>query len=218
MKGTKEMKKNTNTKLPKYSILEEILNSVSHGIGFILSAAAFIFLTLKHQNNLKNTVIMGIYSFTLMFLYLSSTLYHSITPQKAKNILRKFDHCSIFLLIAGTYTPICTILINNTLSWLVLYAVWAATLTGIVLNIISINKFEKISLILYITMGWSIILIAKPAWQNLSSFQLKWLILGGVFYTIGAALYVIGKKKKYIHSIWHVFVLIGSICHFITIY
>ncbi|MBQ2671294.1 MAG: hemolysin III family protein [Clostridia bacterium] len=212
------MKKFKDIALPKYNTLEEILNSVSHGIGFIFSLVAFIFLMQKHQNNFKNMVIMSIYGFSLMFLYLSSTLYHSISSGKTKNILRKFDHCSIFLLIAGTYTPICTILINNTLSWLVLYAVWAATLTGIVLNIISINKFEKISLILYITMGWSIILIAKPAWQNLSSFQLKWLILGGVFYTIGAALYVIGKKKKYIHSIWHVFVLIGSICHFITIY
>lgn len=212
------MKKFKDIALPKYNTLEEILNSVSHGIGFIFSIAAFVFLMQKHQNNYKNMIIMSIYGFSLMFLYLSSTLYHSISSGKTKNILRKFDHCSIFLLIAGTYTPICTILINNTLSWLVLYAVWAATLTGIVLNIISINKFEKISLILYITMGWSIILIAKPAWQNLSSFQLKWLILGGVFYTIGAALYVIGKKKKYIHSIWHVFVLIGSICHFITIY
>lgn len=212
------MKKFKDIALPKYNTLEEILNSVSHGIGFIFSLVAFIFLMQKHQNNFKNMVIMSIYGFSLMFLYLSSTLYHSISSGKTKNILRKFDHCSIFLLIAGTYTPICTVLINNALSWILFYAVWAATLTGIILNIISVNKFEKISLICYIVMGWSILLIAKPAWQNLSSFQLKWLILGGVFYTIGAALYVIGKKKKYIHSIWHVFVLIGSICHFITIY
>ena len=212
------MKKFKNIVLPKYSTLEEILNSVSHGIGFILSIAAFVFLMQKHQNNFKNMIIMSIYSFSLMFLYFSSTLYHSIAPEKAKNVLRKFDHCSIFLLIAGTYTPICTILINNTLSWFILYAVWVAALIGIALNIISINRFEKISLICYITMGWSIILIAKPTWQNFSLFQIKWLIFGGVFYTVGAVLYVIGKKKKYIHSIWHVFVLIGSICHFITIY
>ena len=212
------MKKTTNIKLPKYSILEEILNSISHGIGFIFSAAAFILLILKHQNNLKNIVVMGIYSFTLMFLYLSSTLYHSIPPPKVKNILRKFDHCSIFLLIAGTYTPICSVLINNFFSYIVLAIVWAAALIGIILNIISVNKFEKFSLVCYIAMGWSIVLIAKPAWQNLNSFQLKWLILGGVFYTVGAIFYVLGKKEKYIHSVWHIFVLIGSLCHFITIY
>ncbi len=212
------MKKTTNIKLPKYSILEEILNSISHGIGFIFSTAAFILLTLKHQNNLKNIVIMGIYSFTLMFLYLSSTLYHSITHQRAKNILRKFDHCSIFLLIAGTYTPICSVLINNFFSHAVLIIVWSTALIGIILNTISVNKFEKFSLVCYIAMGWSIALIAKQAWQILNLFQLKWLILGGVFYTVGAVFYVLGKKKKYIHFIWHVFVLIGSLCHFITIY
>lgn len=212
------MKKLKNMHLPKYSTLEEILNAASHGIGFAFSVVGTVFLILKHHDSLKNIFVMSIYGFTLMFLYLSSTLYHSLTPPKAKNIFRKFDHCSIFLLIAGTYTPICTVLINNALSHAVLIIVWAAAIIGITLNTINVSKFEKFSLICYIAMGWSIVLIAKSAWQNLNPFQLKWLLLGGIFYTFGAILYVIGKKKKYIHSIWHVFVLMGSLCHFITIY
>ena len=212
------MKTFSNNRLPQYSILEEILNSISHGLGFIFSVVVFILLVLKYQNNFKNMVIVSIYSISLMILYISSTLYHSISPGKTKNTLRKLDHCSIFLLIAGTYTPICTMLINNAISHFVLFLVWLTAIIGISLNMINVNKFEKLSCICYITMGWSIVLIVKPAWQNLSSSQLTWLILGGIFYTMGAILYLLGKKKKYIHSIWHIFVLAGSISHFITIY
>lgn len=200
--------------LPTYTLTEELLNAITHGIGSLLSVFGAIVLIQKYKYDVKSLVFMMIYCFTLFLLYTISTLYHSLKKGKAKAIFRKFDHCSIFLLIAGTYTPICATLLKNNFAFLILTAVWILAIVGIVFNAIDVNKFSKFSLTCYILMGWSIVFIARPTIETLSHAQLIYLLIGGLFYTIGAIIYVLGKKIKYMHSIWHLFVLAGSIFHF----
>lgn len=203
--------------LPSYTISEEIINAITHGVGVILSIFALIFLVINYPKNFKSMFAISVYSGTLLLLYTISTLYHALKVSKAKSFFRKLDHCSIFLLIAGTYTPLCMIYINGIMSTIILCLVWIVAIVGIVLNAIDVNKFSKLSLGCYIFMGWSIVFIAKPTLQFLSHQQLIWLLTGGIFYTIGSIIYVVGKKVKYMHSVWHLFVLAGSICHFLTL-
>lgn len=203
--------------LPGYSFSEELFNSITHGLGIIFAFVAFFILIPKYKNDFWNLFSVVAYLVTLFVLYTGSTLYHSVNNPKAKSYLRKFDHCSIFLLIAGTYTPICTVFIKGPAGKIVLGAVWFLAILGIILNMIDVNKFSKFSLTCYILMGWSVVFIAKPAMNSLLSSQLWWLLIGGVFYTVGAVLYVLGKKIKYMHSVWHLFVLAGSVCHFMIL-
>lgn len=215
--NSRNLKNENDFGLPGYGFLEEVLNYLTHGAGVIFSVFAFIFLLIKSPKNSRNIISLLIYCSTLFILYLGSTLYHVAKTSKLKSNLRKFDHCSIFLLIAGTYTPICAIYLNNFESNIVLASVWVAAIIGMILNMVDVNKFSKISLFLYIFMGWSVLFISKSAMKLLSKNQLIWLLVGGVLYTLGAVIYVIGKKIKYMHSVWHLFVLAGSVCHFMIL-
>lgn len=201
-----------------YTLGEEIFNAISHGIGAILSFFAFFLLINKLDHTVKNYVCIAVYCFSLFCLYTISTLYHSLKPGKAKNVFQKLDHCSIFILIAGTYMPICMIFVGGILSKMVLAIVCMAAICGIVLNAIDVQRFSKFSMVCYIVMGWSVIIMAKPTLRCLNLDQLFWLVEGGIFYTVGAMIYLIGKRVRYMHSIWHIFVLFGSICHFFTLY
>lgn len=203
--------------LPNYTLSEEIINAITHGIGIIFSIFALIFLVVNYPKDFKSIFSISVYSGSLFILYTISTVYHALRISKAKSYLRKLDHCSIFLLIAGTYTPLCTLYITGIASTIVLSLVWIIAIMGIVLNAIDVNKFSKFSLACYIFMGWSVMFMAKPTFQALSNNQLIWLIIGGILFTIGSIIYVIGKKIKYMHSIWHLFVLIGTVCHFIVL-
>lgn len=204
-----------NLGLPSYSFAEELLNAVTHGIGSLLSLFAFFIIFKKYSNSKVNLSFMLIYCFSLFLLYTVSTLYHSFKKGKLKALFRKFDHCSIFLLIAGTYTPLCASIIKNSVAYYVLSGVWGLAIIGIILNSIDVNKFSKISLICYILMGWSIVFIARQAVIALNRDKLFYLLIGGIFYTVGAIIYLIGKKVKFMHSVWHIFVLAGSIFHFL---
>ena len=204
--------------LPFYTLSEEIMSAITHGIGALLAILATVLLLIRVPHTLKNILCVSIYCSTLFILYVISTLYHALKINRAKAVFRKFDHCSIFLLIAGTYTPVCLMYVNITISWIILSCVWIVALIGITLNAVNVNKFSKISLACYIIMGWSAIFMAKPVIESLSEYQLYQLLAGGIFYTVGAVLYVVGKKVKYMHSVWHLFVLAGSICHFMIFY
>ena len=203
--------------LPEYSISEELMNSISHGIGAALSIAAIVLLILNSNFEAKSIVCVTIYSVSLFILYIISTLYHALLPGKAKKVFRVLDHCSIFLLIAGTYTPICLLVLNSIVGWALFFIVWIAAIVGIVFNSIDIKKFAKFSMICYIAMGWVVIFAIKPLIDSITNLQLALLVWGGISYTVGAVLYVVGKKQKYIHSVWHLFVLIGSILHFFMV-
>lgn len=207
-------------KLPDYTLGEELMNSITHGVGALLGVAALVLCVVKSAmaGDAYGVVGGAIYGATLIVLYTMSCLYHALAVNRAKKVFQTFDHCSIFLLIAGTYTPITLVAMRGLIGWIIFGVVWAAAITGIVFNAIDVKKYKVMSMICYIAMGWVIILVF-PEFLRLVPPTGVWLIFwGGVVYTIGAVIYGFGKKARYIHSIWHFFVLLGSIFHFFAIY
>ncbi len=203
--------------LPKYKLGEELINSISHGIGALLAIVALVLLAIKANTGLELLSVL-IYTISSFVLYLMSCLYHSLKPNNAKRVFRIIDHCSIFLQIAGTYTPILILKISGALGWTMFGIIWGLAILGIVLNSIDLNKFKKLSMFLYLLMGWCIIFSFKSLWINMEHLGILLGLIGGIIYTIGAILYGIGKKKKYIHSVFHIFCLFAGICFFFTIY
>lgn len=205
--------------IPKYSLGEEITNAVLHGLGSLLSIAALVLCVVFSaiHGNIYAVVSSCIYGATLIILYTMSCLYHSLKINNAKRIFRIIDHCSIYLLIAGTYTPFTLVSLNGFLGWIMFGIVWCAAIIGIILNAINIEKFKTISMILYISMGWVIVFTFKPLLDAVDVGGIYLLLAGGIIYSVGAIFYGVGKKIKYMHSIWHFFVLSGSILHFFSI-
>ncbi len=205
--------------LSYYSVLEEKLNIISHAIGLFLSMLAFIFLVIKatEKNNTLYLISFIVYGLSLIILYSASTLYHTSKEPKIRKRLNIFDHAAIFLLIAGTYTPFVLITLKGKTGWWIFGITWFIAVVGIILKLFFTGKYDKLSTAMYIFMGWIIIFVIKPLMNNLHPQGLKWLIAGGVFYTVGAILYSI-PKIKYNHAIFHVFVLLGSFSHFMAIY
>lgn len=201
-----------------YTAGEEIFNSVSHAVGSLLSAAALAILIIYAVINSDGFGIASaiVYGISLVLLYSMSTVYHIVSNPTAKKILRIFDHCSIFVLIAGTYTPYLLMPLRGTLGWVLFGLIWGAALFGIITNAISIEKFRKVSMICYICMGWAIVLTIKPIMQIVELPGIILLIAGGIVYTVGVIFYVL-KKYRYMHSVWHLFVLAGSILHYFSI-
>lgn len=201
-----------------YTAGEEIFNSISHGVGALLSIAALtlliVFAVFRSDGyGLASAIIFGV---SLILLYSMSTVYHIIRNETAKKVLRIFDHCSIFILIAGTYTPYLLMCMRNALGWTMFGIIWGVTILGIILNAINLERFRVFSLICYICMGWAIIFTIKPIVQSIALPGVVLLIAGGVVYTAGVVFYVL-KKYRYMHSIWHLFVLGGSVCHYLSV-
>jgi hemolysin III len=200
------------------SLGEEIANSITHGIGAALSLAALVILIVfaSKYGDAWRVVSFCIYGTTLFFLYTASTLYHSFPDGKVKRFFRILDHSSIFLLIAGTYTPLTLVSMRGPWGWTLFGLVWAMAIGGIVAKVFLINKFKIVSLLLYVAMGWLIVFAAKPMMNMVPYGMIVWLVIGGLCYTCGILFYAI-KKVPYFHMVWHLFVLGGSICHFIGI-
>jgi len=202
----------------KQTLGEEIANALIHGVGLGLAVAALVILVVLacRYGSVWHVVGFAVYGATLVLLYLASTLYHCFPEGKVKRVFRVFDHAAIFLLIAGTYTPITLITLRGPWGWTIFGLVWAIAIVGIVGKSIWINKFKLFSTILYIVMGWLVVVALKPLLAALNRTSIIFLLAGGVLYTLGTIFYV-WKSRKYAHAIWHVFVLAGSICHFFTI-
>ncbi len=200
----------------RYTLAEEIFNSITHGIGACLSIAALVILVVfaSVRGDVWRIVSFSIYGFTLFFLYLSSTLYHSICHEGAKKVLRKIDHVSIFLLIAGSYTPITLVFMRGVWGWTLFGIIWFLAITGIILNIFSVEKMKHLSLCLYIGMGWLVVIAVKPMLTMVPTGFLVWLLIGGLFYTSGVVFYL-WKRLPFNHGIWHLFVLGGSVAHYL---
>jgi hemolysin III len=197
---------------------EEIANAVTHGLGALLAIAALTILTVFSaiKGNAWHIVSFSIFGATLVTLYLASTLYHSLTNEKVKVLFRKFDHMSIYLLIAGTYTPFCLTVLNNWIGWTLFGIVWGSAILGIVLKAFFTGKKELLSTLLYVLMGWVAVFAIKPLFDSVSLTTFILLMTGGVFYTAGT--YFFTKDRiKYFHSIWHLFVLAGSTFHFFAV-
>jgi hemolysin III len=211
-----------NRKLPDYTKGEELFNSVSHIVGGGLSVAALVACLVVSivSGNAWSIVSGTIYACSLIILYTMSSLYHSLRPVGPKKVFQVIDHCSIFVLIAGTYTPI--LLCNMRpeypiLTWSLFGLVWGSAILGVTLNAIDLKKFAKFSMIAYLGMGWAALIPIKQLLQVFPLQGLVLIVLGGIFYTVGAVLYGLGKKHKFMHGIFHIFVLIASITHFFAI-
>ncbi len=205
--------------LSKQSLGEEIANSITHGIGAALGTAALtilvVFAALK--GDVWRVVSFSIYGASLVILYTSSTLYHAFTHKGAKRYFRIMDLSSIFLLIAGTYTPITLLPLRGTgWGWTMFGLIWGMALMGILFNTFFYGKFEKLSIVFYVLMGWLVVIAIKPMLANLPTGLLIWILFGGLSYTIGI-IFLIWTKFPYSHTVWHLFVLGGSISHFFGI-
>lgn len=202
-----------------YEPLEEKLNVFTHGLGLLLSIAALVLLVVKASidGSPWRIVSFSIFGVSLIVLYTASTLFHNAKTPKLRKRLNIFDHASIYVLIAGSYTPFTLVTLNGTLGWVLFGISWGIALTGVILKLFYTGKYEKASTIAYVLMGWMIVFAIKPLIANLSPEGLQWLIWGGISYTVGAVLYSI-NKLKFNHVIFHVFVLAGSFCHFMSVY
>lgn len=198
-------------------VLEEKWNTYSHGLGVVLSFVGFYFLLQKDLSGKYALISVCVYSVSLILLFFASTWYHSITEPKIKSRLRILDHISIYYLIAGTYTPVCLLVLEPSKGWTLLNLVWGIAFFGTFLKLFFTGKFEKLSLALYAVMGWLVVLDYSFLAENLSPSGLFWIALGGGFYTLGIFFYAM-KRIPFNHLIWHFFVLGGAISHWIAIY
>ncbi len=193
---------------------EEIANAVTHGVGALLAIAGLVVLIVfSDGGNLFSFVIYGV---TLIALYFASTLYHSLVFTRARNLFRKFDHMAIFLLIAGTYTPFCLTALNGWMGWTLLAVIWTFAIVGIVMKAFFTGRHEWVSITMYILMGWMVVPAIKPIYEALSLNGFILLVAGGVAYTIGTFFYM-SSRISYSHSIWHLWVLAGSVLHFFAV-
>lgn len=195
---------------------EELANSLTHGIGTALSIAALVILVryASLYGNTRLVVSFGVYGATLIILYLASTLYHGIVADKPKQVLRMLDHTAIYLLIAGSYTPVTLVFMRGVWGWSLFGAVWALAVLGILMEFcVAGIRLRILSVCLYILMGWLVVIAFGPMSRTLSPDLIRWLVTGGIVYTLGVIFYVL-KKLPYHHAVWHLFVLGGSACHF----
>jgi len=202
-----------------YSPLEEAINIYSHAIGVGFSIVALVLLVVRasQYGDVWHVVSFSIFGASLIILFTASTIYHSAKDSVVRARLRIVDHAAIYVLIAGTYTPFTLVTLSGSTGWVLFGITWGMALSGIVLKIFFTGRFELISTLLYLFMGWLIIFAIKPLVESLPSAGLYWLVAGGVSYTLGAILYAI-KQIKFNHAIFHIFVLAGAFCHFISVY
>ena len=202
-----------------YSLKEEIAHSVTHGIGVLLSVIGLATLVVysSQYGDAWHVVSSSIYGATLIVLYTSSTLYHAVTLPDLKRFLQKLDHAAIFLLIAGTYTPFTLVNLRGGWGWTLFGIVWSIAIAGMVMELIVKKRYKRISLGLYLGLGWLVMIAVEPMISNVEMGGLILLLIGGLFYSVGVIFYV-WKTLVYHHAIWHVFVLAGSACHFFAIF
>ncbi|MFZ1872555.1 MAG: hemolysin III family protein [Chania sp.] len=203
-----------------YPWAEEIANSISHGIGLILGIVGLVLLLVQAVNTGADVTAITSYSLyggSMILLFLASTLYHAIPHQKAKHWLKKFDHCAIYLLIAGTYTPFLLVGLDSPLAKGLMVVIWGLALLGVIFKLAFAHRFEVLSLVTYLTMGWLSLIVIYQLATRLAIGGVTLLAVGGVVYTLGVIFYA-SKRFRFGHAIWHGFVLGGSLCHFLAIY
>ncbi len=212
-----------NRVLPNYTKGEETFNMVTHIVGGAFAIVALVIgvLASAFTKDAYKIVSVSIYGVSLVLMYTVSSVYHGLKSVTAKKVMQVIDHCDIYFLIAGTYTPIllCSIKgYNAPMAWTIFGVEWGLALIAATLNAIDLKRFSKLSMTCYIGMGWCIVAVLKPTIECLTFDGFMWLLMGGVAYTIGAVLYGVGKKIHYMHSVFHIFVIIGSVLQYVAIY
>jgi hemolysin III len=203
-----------------YPWAEEIANSISHGIGLVFGIVGLVLLLVQAVNDGAGVTAITSYSLyggSMILLFLASTLYHAIPHQRAKHWLKKFDHCAIYLLIAGTYTPFLLVGLDSPLARGLMVVIWGLALFGVIFKLAFAHRFEVLSLVTYLTMGWLSLIVIYQLAMRLDIGGVTLLAVGGVVYTLGVIFYA-SKRFRFGHAIWHGFVLGGSVCHFMAIY
>ncbi len=204
--------------VPKYTLGEEIFNSISHGIGAGLSIAALVVMVVKAHGALAETCV-SLFGAGMIILYTISCIYHALSPRiKGKKVLRVIDHCNVYALVFCTYIPMCLIAIGGALGWVLFSILLSITTLGITLSAINVDKFTKLEVACHLTNGWISLIFIPRLLKSIGSMGLFYLILGGAMYTIGSILYGLGHKKKYTHCVFHIFCMLGTFFHFITIF
>ena len=204
--------------IPSYSMGEEISNAVSHGFGAILSAAALVLMLVRARGALAVTAA-ALFGSVMILLYTMSCLYHALPPSlSGKRVLRVLDHCNVFLLVFGTYIPASLLGVCGVRGWVLFSVVAFLTLLGIVFTVIDMERFQTAAVICQLLSGWSILIGASDLLNTAGVQGFVWMIAGGVLYSIGAILYGMGKRRIYFHSVFHIFCLLGTFCHFWAIY
>jgi hemolysin III len=198
--------------------VEEVANTITHGIGLLLSVVGFVVLLVLAalRGTAWHIVACSIYGATLICLYTASTLYHAVISPRVKRALRIFDHSAIYLLIAGTYTPFLLVSLRGPWGWSLFGVIWGLALAGVLFKIWFVERFVILSTAVYIAMGWLVVIAAKPVITHVPSTALIWLLAGGLAYT-GGVIFFAAKRIPYSHAIWHLFVLAGSICHYFAV-
>ncbi len=201
--------------LMEYSVAEELVHAITHGIGVILSIVGLSWMLYVSINVADpwRIVASSIYGATLITLFLASTLYHSMYASRHREIFKLLDHCAIYLLIAGTYTPFLLVAMRSSTGWWIFGTIWALATAGIVTKLWFRHRFPKVALASYLAMGWLIVVAAPQVAEAIGPHGMGWLVAGGVSYSVGAIFYVV-ERIPFNHAIWHVFVLVGGICHF----
>lgn len=200
-----------------YTIGEEVANAITHGVatGLAIAAMTLVIVFAYMSGDIWKIISACVYGSSLVLLYCMSTLYHAFPAGRTKAVFRVFDHASIFILIAGSYTPFTLVTLRGTTGWILFSVTWLCAVVGVILNAISVDKFQKVSMICYVASGWCVVFAIKPLITTLDKTGVLLLLLGGIMYTAGIAFFVM--KKKYMHSIWHVFVFLGSLFQFLCI-
>lgn len=198
--------------------VEELANSITHGIGLVLSVAGFAVLLVFAilRGGALQIASCAVYGSTLVCVYAASTLYHALPSPRMKRALKIFDHCAIYLLIAGTYTPFTLVTLRGGWGWSLFAIVWALAMAGIVFKVWFIDHFPILSTVLYLAMGWIAVVAIKPLLSSIPAHGLYWLVAGGVLYSIGVAFFA-ARRLRFGHAIWHVFVIAGSACHYVAV-
>lgn len=208
------------SKQNEYSVKEEIANTVTHALGMVMGIVGLILLLIKAIDRNADALTitsMSVYGGSMIVLFLASTLYHAIPHQKAKKALKTFDHCAIYLLIAGSYTPFLLVSLRTPLAIGLMIVIWSIALIGIIMKLAFVYRFKRLSLVTYLMMGWLSLVVIYQLALNLDIGGLTLLAVGGVIYSLGVIFYV-AKRIPFNHAIWHGFVLAGYACHFLAIY
>ena len=217
-KYKKENKKKINIKIPPYTVGEEIFNAISHGIGAAFSIVALVLLVVKAHGALAEATV-ALFGSTMILLYTISCIYHALSPNlEGKKVLRVIDHCNVFLLVYGTYIPVVLVGIGGTLGIVLFSIVTVITSIGIIATSIKIDSTEALEVICHLINGWGILFFLSPLSKTIGTTGIVLIILGGAMYTLGSVLYAIGEKIKYMHSVFHIFCLLGTLFHFLCIY
>jgi hemolysin III len=198
---------------------EHLANTLSHGVGLLLAVCALPFLVTDALRSDGGLAVVGATAFgaSAILMYLTSTLYHAMPRADRNGWLRRLDHCAIYLLIAGTYTPVLLGVLRGDGGWVMLAVIWSLALAGVVFKLVAGARYRKVSVALYVAMGWAALAMIQPLWTHMQPGGLAWLFAGGIAYTVGVAFYLLHERMRYSHLVWHLFVLAGTGCHMVMV-